>query len=51
MSFMDVNDINDWVHPDEVAGIEVYPEGTVPPQFQEGLSGCGSVVIWTKSHS
>jgi len=48
MSFMSMEDINDWVHPDEVAGIEVYSEGTVPPQFQPGLNGCGSVVIWTK---
>lgn len=51
MSFMTKEDIDDYVSPDEVAGIEVYSEGTVPPQFQEGLKGCGSVVIWTKSHS
>lgn len=48
MSFMSIEDINDWVHPDDVKGIEVYSEGTSPPQFQVGLSGCGSVVIWTK---
>ena len=48
MSFMTLEDIDDWVPPDEIAGIEVYPDGTVPPQFQPGLSGCGSVVIWTK---
>jgi hypothetical protein len=48
VSFMTIADIDDWVHPEEVAAIEVYSEGTVPPQFQVGLSGCGSVVIWTK---
>jgi hypothetical protein len=51
MSFMGQWDIDDYVSPDEVAGIEVYPAGTTPPQFQEGLKGCGSIVIWTKSHS
>ena len=42
------NDIDDWARPDEVAGIEIYPSGRVPPQFQEGMAGCGSVVIWTR---
>lgn len=41
-------DIDDWVHPEEVAGIEVYSAGTVPPQFEPGMSGCGSIVIWTR---
>ncbi|MCR4340045.1 MAG: TonB-dependent receptor [Gemmatimonadaceae bacterium] len=41
-------DIDDWVHPEEVAGIEVYSAGMVPPQFQPGMSGCGSIVIWTR---
>jgi len=41
-------DIDDSVSPHEVAGIEVYRESTAPPQYQAGLSGCGSIVIWTK---
>jgi hypothetical protein len=41
-------DIDDWVNPSEVKGIEVYNEATVPPQFTEGLHGCGAIVIWTK---
>jgi hypothetical protein len=41
------DEIDDFVHPKEVAGIEIYHED-VPPQFQRGLSGCGSIVIWTK---
>jgi hypothetical protein len=48
VSFMSQEDINDAVYPHEVKGIEIYSEGTVPPQFQVGLHGCGSVVIWTR---
>jgi hypothetical protein len=48
MSFMDANDIDTWVRPSDVAGIEVYSETTVPPDFHVGLSGCGAIVIWTK---
>jgi hypothetical protein len=48
MRYLSADDIDDWVRPDEIAGIEIYTDGTVPPQFQPGLSGCGSVVIWTK---
>ncbi len=42
------DDIDAFVSPDEVAGIEVYSGAFVPAQFQEGLGGCGSIVIWTK---
>ena len=31
-----------------IRALEVYDEAFVPPQFQQGLSGCGSIVIWTK---
>ncbi|HEY4956014.1 MAG TPA: carboxypeptidase regulatory-like domain-containing protein [Gemmatimonadaceae bacterium] len=48
MRNLGADDIDDWVRPQEIAGIEIYTDGTVPPQFQAGLSGCGSVVIWTK---
>ncbi len=48
MRELSADDIDGWVAPDEVAGIEVYTQGTVPPQFQPGLSDCGSIVIWTK---
>jgi hypothetical protein len=48
--YMDLSpdDIDNWVYPKEIAGIEIYTEGTVPAQFQRGMSGCGSIVIWTK---
>jgi hypothetical protein len=41
-------EIDDWVRPEEVAGIEIYVGGNVPSQFQEALAGCGSIVIWTR---
>ena len=34
--------------PKDIAAIEVYSEATVPPQFSQGMGGCGSIVIWTK---
>jgi len=42
------DDIDSVVQPKEIAGIEIYSGENVPPQFQRGLSGCGSIVIWTK---
>ena len=48
LSFMAAEDIDDWVPPHKVRGIEVYSEGTAPPQFHPGLRGCGSIVVWTK---
>ena len=42
------DDLDAIVQPGDVGGIEVYSATTVPPQFQRGMSGCGSVVIWTK---
>lgn len=47
MAELTADDINIWVRPQEVAAIEVYV-GQAPPQFQQGLGGCGSIVIWTK---
>jgi hypothetical protein len=48
MRILGAADIDDWVGPEEVAGIEIYAAGTVPQQFQPGLNGCGSIVIWTR---
>jgi hypothetical protein len=44
------NSINNFVIPDDVAGVEVYSGASrVPPQFNSGPqnSRCGVVVIWT----
>ncbi|MEO5904685.1 MAG: carboxypeptidase regulatory-like domain-containing protein [Gemmatimonadaceae bacterium] len=48
MSFLTTEDIDDWVHPEHIAGIEVYSESSVPAQFRVGMGECGSIVIWTK---
>lgn len=48
MSFLTLDQLDTWVHPGEVKGIEIYRENTVPAQFQVGLNGCGSIAIWTK---
>lgn len=42
------DDIDSWVLPKDVTGIEVYDESMVPPQFQRALTGCGAIVIWSK---
>jgi hypothetical protein len=42
------NDLDMLVNPREVMGIEVYTGAMVPPQFQGGMTGCGSIVVWTK---
>lgn len=48
MPELTADDLDNYVRPSEIAGIEVYSETQVPPQFQPGLNGCGSIVIWTK---
>lgn len=42
-----IDDINTFVHPHEIAGIEIYTDASAPPQYQR-MDGCGSIVIWTK---
>jgi hypothetical protein len=43
-------DFNDFMHPDEVAAVEVYQASEAPAQFQQGgRSDCAMVVIWTKT--
>lgn len=42
------SDLDHWLRPEDVAGIEIYGSMMAPPQFQRPFSGCGSIVIWTK---
>ena len=44
---LSADDIDTLMRPEEIAGVEVYTD-VVPPQFQAGMSGCGSIVFWTK---
>jgi len=46
-TLLSADDIDVWVNPSEIVGIEVYTSGTVPAQYQTGLTGCGSIVVWT----
>lgn len=50
MGELGADEVDSWVTPKSLTGIEVYPGGTEPAQFSRGLGGvgCGSVVIWTK---
>jgi hypothetical protein len=41
-------DLNSLITMKEVAGIEVYSPASAPAQFQQTMTGCGSVVIWRK---
>lgn len=47
MDNLRATDVDMLVSPQEIAAVEVYTD-VVPPQFQAGMSGCGSVVFWTK---
>jgi hypothetical protein len=47
MKLVGAEDLDAYVRPDDIAGIEVYT-GVVPPQFEPGISGCGSIAIWTR---
>jgi hypothetical protein len=48
MSFLTIEDIDSWVPPSRLAGIEVYSGSFIPAELQVGLHGCGSIAIWTK---
>ena len=48
MNGLTSGDLDGFIRPNDIAGIEVYMAGQVPAQFQPGLAGCGSLVFWTK---
>jgi Carboxypeptidase regulatory-like domain/TonB-dependent Receptor Plug Domain len=50
MRELSADELDAWVRPKNIRGIEIYPGGTEPAQFSRGMggAGCGSVVIWTK---
>lgn len=43
------SELDAWLKPGDVAGIEVYSEASVPNEFRQERTGCGSIVIWRKS--
>ena len=48
MNGLSANDVDGFVRPEEIVGIEVYAQNQAPAQFQLGMTDCGSIVIWTK---
>ena len=41
----------DWVPPQDVAGLEIYRgSATTPSQFAIHSTGCGAVIVWTKTN-
>jgi hypothetical protein len=45
---LSAGDIDGWVSPGRIRGVEIYSEASVPPQYQQGMTGCGTILIWTK---
>jgi hypothetical protein len=41
-------DLDVIVRTEDIGAIEVYQDSQVPPQFQDPLSGCGSIVVWRR---
>ncbi|MBI1810006.1 MAG: carboxypeptidase regulatory-like domain-containing protein [Gemmatimonadetes bacterium] len=48
MAQFNADDIDSFLTPEHLMGVEVYTETTAPVQFQQGMTGCGSIVIWKK---
>lgn|GEM_PF-364944 len=41
-------ELNSFVRTKDILGVEVYASGQAPAQFMGGMTGCGSIVFWTK---
>ena len=48
MSGFDADEIDAMVQPEHIKGIEIYTGPGIPAAFQQGMTGCGSIVIWTR---
>lgn len=45
---MSPGDIDQFVRPEEITGVEIYSSATAPPQFvPPGSTNCATVVVWT----
>jgi hypothetical protein len=47
MRGMSAGEINGFVRPNELVGVEVYSAAGAPAQFSE-MNGCGSIVFWSR---
>lgn len=45
---IDASTLDTFVNPDRIIGIEIYQAGMGPVAFQVAMSGCGSLVFWTR---
>ena len=42
-------ELDEMAHPSDVAALEIYPSlGSMPPQFADQPSKCGSIVVWMR---
>ncbi len=48
MRDLDADDLDAWARPSDLLGVEVYAGISAPAEYQQGMTGCGSVLIWTK---
>lgn len=48
MPGLGADDLDAWIRPKDIEGIEIYSEATVPTQFAKWRGGCGTVMIWKK---
>jgi hypothetical protein len=48
MRELTADDIDNLAELKDLAGIEIYSDATVPGQYQQQMSGCGVILIWTK---
>ncbi|MCY7380672.1 MAG: carboxypeptidase regulatory-like domain-containing protein [Gemmatimonadaceae bacterium] len=48
MNTLSADEIDTWMRPDDIVGIEVYAGAGMPAQFEQGMSACGTIVIWTR---
>jgi hypothetical protein len=48
MNGLTLHDLETMTRPKDLIGVEIYASNNAPPQFSPAMSGCGSIVIWTR---
>ena len=48
MNDLTVDEMDTWVRPNDITGIEVYAGAGVAAAYEQGMTSCGSIVIWTR---
>jgi hypothetical protein len=47
MRGLSANDIDGFIRPDELFGVEIYTNATAPAQYSE-MNGCGAILFWSR---